>query len=410
MSNTFEITWNDQANESILLEDLCHLVQLYPVFGSPTQIQALEYCASILEDIGFDVNVIWFKGKDLEPYNEYIDVASFGNEYADYRDMERPAIEAVLSTGKPGKTIVLNGHIDVEPTKDTRWQIEYNTGLGAVRDTKISGRGTSDMLGGIACYLCVLRQIAPYFRTHMNGELVVHLVVDEEIGGNGSLGLLTWGRSKIDEVIIAEPTEGRICLEGRGFQQFFIQTHGLSKHMAQSVPRDNAIGSIARVVLALEDAEIALQESIVNLLGRILICGQINGGIDGATPAPNATVECVAALPPTLTLDGLWTAIRKAWDEWDIESRIELVPGKLAIPAFSSDINDLALALKKSGVVQSFGEFASACDARLYASRGASIVVCGPGSLSRAHSNEEFVYLTELINYCQQLGNALVES
>ena len=406
---TAETMWDTRPQESILIEDLRNLVQLYPVFGSVTQLQALEYCALILEDIGFDVDFIWFKGQDLEPHKEYVDVGSFGKEYSNYREMDRPALEAILSTGRAGETIVLNGHIDVEPMNESYRADTNSSDLGAIRNDKIFGRGTSDMLGGIACYLCVLREIAPYFQSHMNGELVVHLVLDEEIGGNGSLALLTRGRSIASQVIIAEPTNGRVCLEGRGFQQFFIQSQGYPKHMAQSVPGDNAIDTIAKAILALEDAEMALQKSIVDSLGRILICGRIDGGTDGATPAPGAMVECVAALPHTMTVDNLWAAIRRAWDDWKINGGTELTLGELAIPAFTSNVNDLALALQRNSTSLPFGEFASACDARLYASRGASVVVCGPGSLSRAHSNDEFIYLRELTSYCQQLGNALID-
>lgn len=58
---------------------------------------------------------------------------------------------AVLSATSPGKTLVLDGHIDTVPVNEEKWSC--NPYGGDIEDGKIYGRGTTDMKGAVAAMI-----------------------------------------------------------------------------------------------------------------------------------------------------------------------------------------------------------------------------------------------------------------
>lgn len=94
-----------------------------------------------------------------------------------------------LDSGKPGKRLVFNGHLDTFPVGDeSLWN--YDPFGGECVDGKLYGRGACDMKGGIASSLQVLRLLAKY-RDSWQGEVVMTLAGDEEsMGKRGTLYLL----------------------------------------------------------------------------------------------------------------------------------------------------------------------------------------------------------------------------
>lgn len=95
---------------------------------------------------------------------------------------------AVLRGGRPGRRIVLSGHLDTYPAGDeARW--ESPPYAPEVRDGRLFGRGSADMKGGIAAAIAVLSALAG--RRDWPGEVVLALAGDEEsMGRDGTLFLL----------------------------------------------------------------------------------------------------------------------------------------------------------------------------------------------------------------------------
>lgn len=52
---------------------------------------------------------------------------------------------------QPGKTLVLDGHIDTVPVNEEKWS--RNPYGGDIEDGKIYGRGTTDMKGAVAAMI-----------------------------------------------------------------------------------------------------------------------------------------------------------------------------------------------------------------------------------------------------------------
>lgn len=95
-----------------------------------------------------------------------------------------PNLVATLEGGRPGKHLVLNGHVDVFPCDDAPHWTRGPWG-GEVADGRIHGRGVSDMKNGTAALLFAYGWLAR-LRDTLPGHLTLSCVSDEETGG-------TWG-------------------------------------------------------------------------------------------------------------------------------------------------------------------------------------------------------------------------
>jgi len=84
-----------------------------------------------------------------------------------------------------GRSLLLNAHVDTVPPSEGQ-PAPY---LPEVRDGAVFGRGACDAKGQVATAwlaLATLRRL----KVELAGELSVHLVAEEELGGNGTLALL----------------------------------------------------------------------------------------------------------------------------------------------------------------------------------------------------------------------------
>ena len=121
--------------------------------------------------------------------------------------------------------MMLTGHIDVVPPgPPTHWRTPPF--VATVADGRIAGRGAVDMKGGVASMLMaasVVRQAG----TKLAGDIVFTTVVDEEIGGMGTLamvdrgfhadaGLLTEATALASSPICHGILWGRIIIDGIG--------------------------------------------------------------------------------------------------------------------------------------------------------------------------------------------------
>ena len=110
-----------------------------------------------------------------------------------------PNVVGSFAGARPGRHLVLNGHIDVFPPLDeSGWS-------GERRDGKIFGRGASDMktgtLAGVVAYAWLHR-----LRDQLRGRLTLTAVSDEQTGGK-------WGTRWLFETMRDEVL-GDCCLNG----------------------------------------------------------------------------------------------------------------------------------------------------------------------------------------------------
>jgi len=136
----------------------------------------------------------------------------------------RPNVVGVLRGSGGGKSLILNGHIDVvsaEPVN--QWTIDPWSGM--IIGNKVFGRGAADMKSGVAVMVYVAK-ILSALNIHLKGDLIIESVVEEEFGGGGALSALLRGYTA-DAVIITEPTGAKsLCIGWNGSRYFKIRIEG----------------------------------------------------------------------------------------------------------------------------------------------------------------------------------------
>ncbi|MFC2031725.1 M20/M25/M40 family metallo-hydrolase [Chloroflexota bacterium] len=107
-----------------------------------------------------------------------------------------------------GKSLIVCGHTDVVPAD---WAEAFTPRL---EGDVLYGRGACDDKGPVVAWLLALRAL-DHFGIQLTGDLETHLVIEEEVGGNGALALVLDGR-RADGVIVLEASELNIHPAGRG--------------------------------------------------------------------------------------------------------------------------------------------------------------------------------------------------
>lgn len=162
----------------------------------------------------------------------------------DYTD--RPNVVGVWRARQAtasGRSLILNGHIDVVPAGDRSLWTHDPYGAELV-DGRVYGRGASDQKIGIAAMIeavAVLRELG----IRPAGDVILESVVNEELGGyNGTVACLA-RRYTADAAIVTEPTGFAVAGAQKGGQVYRMVVPGHAFHHAVwergSSALDNAI-------------------------------------------------------------------------------------------------------------------------------------------------------------------------
>lgn len=139
----------------------------------------------------------------------------------------RPNLGGILKGSGGGRSIMLTGHIDVVPP-GAREHWSADPFVPVLRDGFLQGRGTVDMKGGVACMLMAV-EVLRELELPLAGDVVFTTVVDEEIGGMGSLAMVDRG-FRADAGIMTEPTANRIAPLCHGILWGRIVIDGVGGH------------------------------------------------------------------------------------------------------------------------------------------------------------------------------------
>ena len=128
-----------------------------------------------------------------------------------------------------GKSLILNGHVDVVPTgSKTLW--DDSPWSGKIKDDRIYGRGSCDMKAGLASGILAV-QVLKTIGFEPNGNVMIQSVVGEESGGCGTLTNIVKGY-KGDAAVILEPTSLKLCPIQSGALTFRLKIPGQATHAA----------------------------------------------------------------------------------------------------------------------------------------------------------------------------------
>ncbi len=217
-----------EAHSDRIVQTLCDLVAFPSVVKSnpkeagPGERNCQLYLQRRLQALGFGTDLWDPNGPVLYAKYEGRPGANKGRTFEG-----RPNLGGTLKGTGGGRSIMLTGHIDVVPPgAPEHWRTDPFTPV--VESGFVKGRGTVDMKGGVACMLMsveILREIGVL----LAGDVVFSTVVDEEIGGMGSLATVDRG-FKADAGIMTEPTANRIAPLCHGILWGRIIIDGIGGH------------------------------------------------------------------------------------------------------------------------------------------------------------------------------------
>lgn len=156
------------------------------------------------------------------------------------------------SQTKTGRSLILNGHIDVVPAGPLdMWDTPPFD--PRVEDGWLYGRGGGDMKAGLASNLFALDALrACGFAPAAN--VFFQSVVEEECTGNGALACLARGYTA-DAALIPEPFSEHLVTAQLGVLWFQVHLKGLPTHVAYAGTGANAIEAAVPLIRALHDME-----------------------------------------------------------------------------------------------------------------------------------------------------------
>src|SRR4051794_19422603 len=97
----------------------------------------------------------------------------------------RPIVHGKRPGTGSGKSLILNGHVDVvSPEPVSAWS--HDPWGAEIVGSRMYGRGAFDMKSGVGVNLFVTRLIND-LQIHLNGDFKIHSVIEEECTGNGAL-------------------------------------------------------------------------------------------------------------------------------------------------------------------------------------------------------------------------------
>jgi acetylornithine deacetylase len=326
-------------------------------------------------------------------------------------ETDRPVLVARVAGRGGGKSIVLNGHVDVVDAGDLAlWS--HPPFAGELVDGRIVGRGAADAKGplvgllfGLACALDV--------SGGLRGDVAVVSVADEEVAGPGTQAGIA-AVSASDAAVVGEPTRLAVALASRGAVTFRLEIDGVEAHSGSSFLGVNAIEKAALYVDALVRLQATLDEErphplyaalpVTHAVNVATIRGGESPGVVPRACALEAVVGCVGdetAADAKAWVEEAVAATTRA-DAWLREHPprlawlLEFEPG-----ATSVDHPFVAAALaageRALGEMPELTPLLGGSDLRHFTSAGIPAVHIGPGDLLDAHGLDESVEAAEVV-------------
>lgn len=387
-------------NRRWLIDFLSKIVRIPSMSGQEQE--ALELLYEELTHIGINVTKI--------PIDQNIvNDPDYSNPIGriDYSDRYNIKVQYPFTYQSNVPTIVFNTHIDTVPPSTN--QINAFTPVYD-KDGFLSGRGSVDAKGQIAVLVLLLKALKEFKLSRIN--IVGHIVVEEEIGGNGTLSILKSEKKiKPDILINLEPTSLRIKSSVRGAIWFEITFYGKPSHSGSSQPTQNAIKKAIAGIKLLTEYHTKLKRNSENygLFSSYenpmpLTIGCFNAGSYPSMVADKAVVSGVMGFLPNTDK---FTVMKDIRDLFEREENLWISEGMQLTFTYRHDgfetspdnpyLRKLIETCRIFGLNSELDAMTASSDAIFYSELGIPSVIFGPGCISLAHSDNERINIDDIL-------------
>jgi len=390
-----EIRATVEALRGVTRQFLSDLIRFPSLPGR--EMEAVEYAARRFAEIG-QVERIPLSNA-LREDEDYADPVR-GIEYAG-----RSNLRLRVAGSGGGPSLLFNTHLDVVPASQGQERAFEPT----LQADRVYGRGACDAKGQAATLFTALLA-AQRLGVKLKGDVLAHLVVEEEVGGNGTLAMVRRGEPA-DGCIVMEPTDLRILSSVRGAVWFRVTCTGRPGHSGRAGDTVSALKLAIRTLDILEQyhARLLANSRGIPLFDQFanpmpITFGKLAAGDWPATAPASASLEGVLGFLPNKTRQQVMEEIRQAilegGDDWLREHfRLEFMyrhDAHVLDPAHPL-VTGLAACCREAGASGEVSAMTASCDSWFYNNQlRIPTLVFGPGSLRYAHSNEEQIGLEEI--------------
>ncbi|MBI3161549.1 MAG: ArgE/DapE family deacylase [Chloroflexi bacterium] len=203
--------------------------------------------AQKLRSMGMEVEIVPSKFDDLKAH------PAFGDDGFSPTDRINVVGRWPGTQTGDGKSIILNGHVDVVPVGDLSLWAD-SPWSGAIRDGKMFGRGSCDMKAGLCAGIFAV-DVLQRLGYKPSGDILIESVIGEESGGIGTLTTIVKGYTA-DAVILLEPTRLEISPVQSGALTFRLTVPGRSIHAAMKAYGVSAIEKFALLLGAINKLDV----------------------------------------------------------------------------------------------------------------------------------------------------------
>ena len=309
----------------------------------------------------------------------------------------RPNVVGVLNGRKPGKSLMLCGHIDTVGVE--RMDRPFDP---IERDGKVFGRGAGDMKGGVAAMIEAARSLANSGGIKA-GRLIVAAVADEEYASIGAEALVkNW---TADAAVVTEPTDLVISIGHKGFSWVKITTEGRAAHGSRPLEGRDAILRMGRVLSRLEKLDAELQSRAPH---PVLGTGSLHGSlIEGGRELSTYPDCCVLKIERrTITgesgtvalaeVEEILSSLRDEDHEFEASAEAMFSRPSYETPGNHPLPSALESALFQAGAKVHRAGMTYWTDAAVLGEAGIPSVIFGPGG-GGYHGLEEYVHVDQVL-------------
>jgi succinyl-diaminopimelate desuccinylase len=339
-----------------------------------------------LNQFGLDTRIIEVETSSSNPYPRYCLISSFGSG---------------------GKTVYFHGHYDVVPGNHKGQFTPH------IRDSKLYGRGSSDMKGGLASMIYAVRALQ-LCNAKLNGRVCLVIVPDEETGGKLGTGyLFERGLFNKDDgvaMFIPEPTDGTIWNACRGAISLRVRTKGKPVHVVLQHKGVNAFEKMLKAANALLRLKSQVEQRRTSFdldpemskRSILMLGGLCEGGINFNTVPGECSFTVERRINPEEDLQKEKEALDEVFEnlrEQGVDTDIEVLQeGESAqTPSDHPTAQVLASSVEAiTGIRPAFRMCPGLLETRFYAKQNIPAFGYGPGFLSVSHGPEEFVSLKNI--------------
>ncbi|WML53783.1 peptidase [Neobacillus sp. PS3-12] len=334
--------------------------------------------------------------------------------FCDRKDFNgNPNVVAVLKGTGDGRSLILNGHIDVVPVGDEQnWKRDPFS--GHIEAGKLYGRGSTDMKGGTVALLLALEAIIQS-GIHLKGDVLFQSVIEEESGGAGTLATVLKGY-RADGAIIPEPTNMKIFPKQQGSMWFRIHVKGKSAHGGTRYEGVSAIEKSMMVVQRLAELEKERNQRITDpLYEKIPIpipinVGKLKSGNWPSSVPDEAVIEGRMGVAPDETMESAQKEMENClaqlskYDSWFLENPpfvewfgARWLPGNIEEDhPLQKILSESFRDVKKEDPIIEASPWGT--DGGILSNVGnIPVVVFGPGITELAHDANEHIVLEEML-------------